>query len=570
MRNLILILSILSTTLAFGQGTGTPYANYTSSGPLGTAAATIDIHTTISIYQTTPGITLTIPQPTNLVGAKNITINNGGTAEFLIIPGGYVPPGGSIILRWSGIWQLSGVGNPGKHDSLNKVFATTNTGYGKFRYLQVSDLPDSITQDKILGLEPWEDSIENEVASKADTGMVQDVWQQFQQGIGQFAHAAFVYSKTEADTTFMKIHEFSERDSVFIKSLAHGITANDTSKWDSAYKWGNHSGLYPLVSTVYTKSQSDSRFLQSFSESDPTFSSSAAFGITSGTIGNWNAAYGWGNHAGIYEPVFSKNTAFNLPFGTASNTVAQGNDSRIQNGQTAFSWGNHAGLYEPTFFKNTAFNVNFGASSGTAAQGNDSRITNGQTAFGWGDHSVAGYFKPTITSPITGNTIRFNGISWVNYTLTKTDVGLASVDNTSDANKPVSTAQQAAINSVAAGKVAYASYHALISQSGGANPTVSRKDTSFSGVTFTWVRTGAGVYTITASSAVFAAGKTAVFMGLESAPMQKFAATITSSTVITINTNLQTVGLISLAATLLSNGVDGMLNNTLIEIRVYN
>lgn len=514
MKNKILIALILSASLVFGQGTGTPYSNYATSGPLGTAAATIDIHTTISIYQTTPGITLTIPQPTNLTGAKNITINNGGTAEFLIIPGGYVPPGTSIILRWSGMWQLSGVGNPGKHDSINKVFATTNTGYGKLRYLEPGDIPDSIPQGNILGLETWESSIENQVYSKADTSMVQEVWQQFQQGIGQLAHASFVYSKTEADTVFMKVDEYVERDSVFIKSLAHGITSADTSKWDSAYMWGNHAGLY--------------------------------------------------------EPAFSKNAAFNLPFGTTSNTVAQGNDSRVLNGQTAFGWGNHAGLYEAAFTKNTAFNVNFGTTSGTAAQGNDTRINNGQTAFGWGDHSVSGYFKPALTSTVTGNTIRFNGTSWVNYSLSKSDLGLANVDNTTDANKPVSTAQQAAINAASAGKVPYTSYHAIVSQTGSSTPTISRKDTSFSGVTFTWARSGAGVYTITASSAVFAAGKTVVIMGLENAPMQKFAATITSTSVITINTNLQTVGLISLVATLLSNGVDGMLNNTLIEIRVYN
>lgn len=44
----------------------------------------------------------------------------------------------------------------------------------------------------------------------------------------------------------------------------------------------------------------------------------------------------------LYEPIFSKNTAFNKSFGTASNTVTEGNDSRVNNGQTAFGWGNHA------------------------------------------------------------------------------------------------------------------------------------------------------------------------------------------------------------------------------------
>jgi hypothetical protein len=46
---------------------------------------------------------------------------------------------------------------------------------------------------------------------------------------------------------------------------------------------------------------------------------------------------------------------------------------------------------EPSFIKNTAFNKNFGTIAGTVAEGNDSRINNGQTAFGWGNHATQGY-----------------------------------------------------------------------------------------------------------------------------------------------------------------------------------
>lgn len=78
----------------------------------------------------------------------------------------------------------------------------------------------------------------------------------------------------------------------------------------------------------------DARYLQNFTESDPTvppFSKSlTSFGVIKSSTDL------------LYEPVFSKNTAFNLNFGTTVATVAQGNDSRILNGQTAFGWGNHA------------------------------------------------------------------------------------------------------------------------------------------------------------------------------------------------------------------------------------
>jgi ABC-type Fe3+ transport system substrate-binding protein len=60
---------------------------------------------------------------------------------------------------------------------------------------------------------------------------------------------------------------------------------------------------------------------------------------------------------------------------------------------------------EAAFGKNTAFNKNFGTTADTVAQGNDSRIDNGQTAFGWGNHANAGYaVLGTGTSQVRSNT----------------------------------------------------------------------------------------------------------------------------------------------------------------------
>jgi len=39
-------------------------------------------------------------------------------------------------------------------------------------------------------------------------------------------------------------------------------------------------------------------------------------------------------HSGVYEPVFTKNGAFNKNFGTAASTVCQGNDSRLSDNRT--------------------------------------------------------------------------------------------------------------------------------------------------------------------------------------------------------------------------------------------
>ena len=51
-----------------------------------------------------------------------------------------------------------------------------------------------------------------------------------------------------------------------------------------------------------------------------------------------------------------------------------------------------------------------------------------------------------ISQPSTGEFFRYDGDEWVNDTANKSDVGLGNVDNTSDANKPVSTATQTALD----------------------------------------------------------------------------------------------------------------------------
>ena len=70
-------------------------------------------------------------------------------------------------------------------------------------------------------------------------------------------------------------------------------------------------------------------------------------------------------------------------------------------------------LYEPLFSKNTAFNKNFGTTSGTVVEGNDSRVLNGQTAFGWGNHALAGYqsllVSGTNIKTINGNSVLGSG-----------------------------------------------------------------------------------------------------------------------------------------------------------------
>jgi len=115
---------------------------------------------------------------------------------------------------------------------------------------------------------------------------------------------------------------------------------------------------------------------------------------------------------------------------------------------------------------NRTISANFGTSAGTIAQGNDSRITGAeQTANKGAANGYAGLNASTVvptaqlgTGAATNATFLRGDNVWAAapvtsvasktgaVTLVKGDVGLGNVDNTSDANKPVSTAQQTALD----------------------------------------------------------------------------------------------------------------------------
>lgn len=117
------------------------------------------------------------------------------------------------------------------------------------------------------------------------------------------------------------------------------------------------------------------------------------------------------------------------------------------------------------------------------------------------------------------------------------------------------------------------SYQTIVTQTGTAAPAVSGSfvpsSTYAAGVTFAWARSSAGVYTLTASSAVFdTSGKTGVFV----APLQNLNASVkavvTSTTVITITTAVQSVAVLGLLG-LTTTPTDALLIETMVYVQTY-
>ncbi len=182
------------------------------------------------------------------------------------------------------------------------------------------------------------------------------------------------------------------------------------ANWNTAYGWGNHASA---------------GYLTSYTETDPLFSASPANGITATNVTNWNTAYGWGNHSGLYRPVSwvpawtditGKPTTlagYGITDAMSTSHAANGiTATNITNWNTAYGWGNHSGLYRPVGWvpawtditgKPTTlagYGITDAMSTGHAANGiTATNITNWNTAYGWGNHASAGY----LTSSWTGS-----------------------------------------------------------------------------------------------------------------------------------------------------------------------
>jgi hypothetical protein len=77
------------------------------------------------------------------------------------------------------------------------------------------------------------------------------------------------FSATETDPT--------------VAGYIKAITSSEVTNWNTAYGWGDHSGV---------------GYLTSYTETDPTVAGYIK-AITSSEVTNWNTAYGWGDHSGV-------------------------------------------------------------------------------------------------------------------------------------------------------------------------------------------------------------------------------------------------------------------------------
>ena len=140
--------------------------------------------------------------------------------------------------------------------------------------------------------------------------------------------------------------------------------------------------------------------------------------------------------------------------------------------------------------------------------------------------------------------------------ITPTASDLVLISDTSVTNNPTKTATVANIAAFANSySLGYTVYTASLTQTGTAAPVATIMQNT-TGKTFTWARTGAGVYTVTANNATFTANKTILLLS-SSRSGDVLSGIVTSTTVATLNQGSAAGG-----------NADTMTGST-IEIRVY-
>ena len=198
----------------------------------------------------------------------------------------------------------------------------------------------------------------------------------------------------------------AESDPIFTASPAFSITNPDLTNWNTAYGWGDHAGLYPLLSGAYanpswvtslawSKITGAPAFLTT--ETDPIFTAHVSSGITSTNISNWNTAYGWGNHSGLY-PLLSG--SYSNP--TWLTSIAW---SKISGTPTTVSGYGITDVYTKTNMQTSG-----------QSQLHWNNLTNVPTTFAPSAHTLGSHSDVTITAIAPNQIIRWNGTAWTNWT----------------------------------------------------------------------------------------------------------------------------------------------------------
>lgn len=200
-------------------------------------------------------------------------------------------------------------------------------------------------------------------------------------------------------------------DGTSAKLVFHsGNFTDNSSNWDTAFGWGDHSGLYLPIGTVIPTQYTDEMAQDALGN---------IFSVTA-TI----------------EPVYNDGLPtfeWSVRNGSIGSTqLSTSVNNNIANGVTAFGWGDHAGLYLPiaTQLAQTKASVanqflnSYNATTGlfTSKQVAYSGLSGIPSTFTPSPHTLDSHSNVTITSNTSGELLKWNGSAWINNTLAEAGI----------------------------------------------------------------------------------------------------------------------------------------------------
>jgi hypothetical protein len=243
-----------------------------------------------------------------------------------------------------------------------------------------------------------------------------------------------------------------------------------------------------------------------------------------------------------------------IPFLTNATTPLDGSELIIveQGGvtkKTTVDAGQQIALDAANAAQTTA---NSASSAASAAQTTaNTAVANAATAQSTANTAVSN----AATAQSTANTAVANAAT-AQSTANTGVTNAASAQSAANGASNAASAAQATANT-ALSRIASKIYVALLTQTGTNAPVVTILQSTFSGA-LTWTYTGVGIYTVTSASNEFTSGRTAATCSITN----YFAQNIFELNVLPTSMELQTL---STSAA----GVNGMLKNSVVEIRVY-
>jgi hypothetical protein len=182
----------------------------------------------------------------------------------------------------------------------------------------------------------------------------------------------------------------------------------NVANWDTAYGWGDHAGLYSLAahnhSGVY----------------EPVDATIVRTGDAGYLKTNWDTAYGWGDHAGLYAPIsnnFALTTGDNFTgvvYFTNANALRINNNSKLLGLNFAATQNVdllRVATNDTIQVGQSSFDLNIASATMTAAgsiaavgavTGSNLNVSNWDTAFGWGDHAAQNYADKDVANTYSG------------------------------------------------------------------------------------------------------------------------------------------------------------------------